>query len=94
MNAYTHADTSQEVAARAGDNNQGCGRIDVFRVALESSKVARLDDTVDLDNRPARYGRGQSATSALAGMATRNSVTRMATSLVMISGDAHSLRAN
>ena len=40
---------------RAGDNNQGCGRIDVFRVALESSKVALIDDTADLNNRPARY---------------------------------------
>ena len=44
------------MAAGAGDNNQGCVRIDGFRVGLESSKVAGLDNTLDLDNRPARYG--------------------------------------
>jgi hypothetical protein len=55
VNVFTHADSSREVAAWAGDNNQGYGRIDVFRVALESGKVALLDLTVDLDNRPARY---------------------------------------
>ena len=55
VNAQTHADTSREVAARAGDNDQGCVRIDVFREALESSKVVQLDYTVGLDNRPARH---------------------------------------
>ena len=83
MNELAHADTGQEVAARAADNNQGCGRIDIFRVVLESSKVARLDLTVDLDNRPARYGKRPDLTLALAGMATRNRATRMAISLVM-----------
>jgi hypothetical protein len=57
VNAYTHAHTGREVAARAGNNNQGCGRIGVFRVALESSKIAQLDLTVDLNNRPVSEAR-------------------------------------
>ena len=40
VNAQTDADTSREVAARAGDDNHGSDRIDFFRVVQKITRSA------------------------------------------------------